>query len=348
MNFLRQNMRTLFSATALVMLVIALFMVNNQNAKAANSSTPEIWFFLRGYAMNPQNSHGVDGQQGWRKLFMEPDAPWPSFMDHVQVVALAGAIAATPDDVYAKTFAKLKEKHIKFAIESLALSWVGFKEPCGKGVESYTDPPGNAQIARRIKAAGGELTYVTMDEPLFNGRYYNGQNACHSTIHNVAERAAAVMREYQKVFPNVVIGDTEPFPALTKQPNWRTEYKQWLDAFNQIYGKPIGFLIIDINWPEDNWQWQQSLRQVVQFARDNHLQIGIIYNAAFPDGAKSDEQWLNRAVENFTQIEGRMGIVPDKALFESWAFFPKRSITDQSGLGEDFLVKQYLKLHEVK
>jgi hypothetical protein len=78
------------------------------------------------------------------------------------------------------------------------------------------------------------------------------------------------------------------------------------------------------------------------------LQIGIIYNAAFPEGAKSDEQWLNRAVENFTQRESRLSIVPDKALFESWAFFPKRSITDQSGLGEDYLVEHYLKLHKVK
>ena len=50
-----------------------------QNAIAAAPDKPEIWFFLRGYAMNPQNSHGVDGQQGWRKLFVEPDAPWPPF-----------------------------------------------------------------------------------------------------------------------------------------------------------------------------------------------------------------------------------------------------------------------------
>jgi hypothetical protein len=120
---------------------------------AAAANTPEIWFFLRSYNMNPQNSHGVEGQQG----------PWPPFMDRVQVVALDGAIKATPDDVYTKTFTKLKEKSVKFAIESLALSWVGFHEPCGKGVESYTDPPGNAQIARKIRADGGELAYVTMD-----------------------------------------------------------------------------------------------------------------------------------------------------------------------------------------
>ena len=270
-------------------------------------------------------------------------------MDHVQVVALAsGAVAATPDDVLVKAFAKLKQHHIKFAIESLALSWVGFQEHCGKGVESFTDPSGNAQIARKIKAAGGELAYVAMDEPLFNGRYYSGPNACHDSIRMVAERAAATMREYQRVFPNVMIGDTEPFPALTKQPNWREEHREWLDTFDQVFGKPISFLNIDINWPEDNWHWQQSLQQTVGFAHDIHLPIGIIYNAAFPEGAKSDEQWLNRAAENFTQIEGPLGITPDKALFESWAYFPKHSIGEQGTLGEDYLVNRYLQRRTAK
>jgi len=43
-----------------------------------------------------------------------------------------------------------------------------------------------------------------------------------------------------------------------------------------------------------------------------------------------------------------LGIVPDKTLFESWAFFSERSIGDESGPGEDYLVMQYLRLHGVK
>ena len=144
---------------------------------------------------------------------MQPDAPWPPFMDHVQVIAFAGNFKSVPDDVLVKAFAKMKQKHIAFAIESLAQSWVGFPEHCGHGVEGYTDPPGNAAIARKIKAAGGELTYVTMDGPFSSGHYYDGPNACHDPIPVVAARAAAVMREYKKVFPNVQIGDTEPFPS---------------------------------------------------------------------------------------------------------------------------------------
>ena len=327
------------------LVALSLLLTGSVMAAGLGAPTPEIWFFLRPYAMM---AHGVDGQQGWQKLFMQPDAAWPPFMDHVRVVALAGNFKSLPDDVLRSAFAKLREKHIGFAIESLALSWVNFHEPCGKGVESFTDPPGNADIARRIKALGGELVYVTMDEPLYNGRYYNGPNACHDSIKMVAQRAAAVMKEYQKVFPNVQFGDTEPFPALTKQPNWQSEYREWMRAFNEELGKPIAFLNIDINWPEDNWTWQPGLKQAAAFAHAQHLPFGIIYNAAFPAGAQSDQQWISRASQNFTEIETKLGIVPEKALFESWAFFPKRSITDATGLGEDDLVKRYLQLHGPK
>jgi hypothetical protein len=314
-------------------------------AAPSHAAPPEIWFFLRPFAISKQ---GVDGQQGWQKLFMQPDAPWPPFMDHVRVVAFAGNIRTVPDDVLASAFAKLRERHIGFAIESLALSWVGFQEHCGKGVESFTDPSGNADIARRIKALGGELAYVTMDEPLYNGRYYNGPNASHDSIKMVAQRTAAVMKEYRNVFPNVLFGDTEPFPALTKQPDWQNDYREWMRAFNDELGKSIAFLNVDINWPEDSWQWQTSLKQTVALARAEHLPFGIIYNAAFPAGAKSDQQWIGAAAQNFTEIERKLGIVPDKALFESWAFFPKRSITDPTGPGEDDLVKRYLQMHGVK
>ncbi len=328
-------------------LILIVLVVNSVAAADAppGMATPEIWFFMRGYAMTAQ---GVDGQQGWRELFMQPDAPWPPFMDHVQVIAFAGNFKSAPDDVLVKAFAKMKQKHIAFAIESLAQSWVGFPEHCGHGVEGYTDPPGNAAIARKIKAAGGELTYVTMDGPFSSGHYYDGPNACHDPIPVVAERAAAVMREYKKVFPNVQIGDTEPFPSLVKHPTWQQDYQEWMQAFEKAYGEPIAFLNMDVNWPEDNSHWQRSMREAADFTRTNHLSMGIVYNAAIPGGAKSDQQWLESAVGNFTAVEKGLDIAPDKALFESWAYFPKRSITDTDGLGEDYLVEQYLQIHGIK
>jgi hypothetical protein len=324
----------------LLRLMLGAILVVAQSAFAGHRSNPEIWFFLRG---SESEAHGVDWKQGWERLFLQPDAPWPQFMSHVQVVAISPNV---PDDILAKAVARLKKKHIALAMEVLAQSWVG--EPvCGHNVESYTDPPGTAKIARRIKDAGGELTYITMDEPLWFGHYYDGPDACHSSIANVAERAAAIIREYRNVFPHVIVGDTEPYPALTKRPGWQDAYKQWLQAFQGSVGQSIGFMNMDVNWPEDGGNWGQSVESAASFAGVEHLPIGIIYTASIPGGAKSDEEWLMSAVQNFRRIEEQMKIVPNKALFESWDSFPKRAVTDQSGLGEDHLVKQYLLLHGI-
>ena len=115
-------------------------------------------------------------------------------------------------------------------------------------------------------------------------------------------------------------------------------------AFRHAVGQPIGFLILDVNWPEDGGHWRQSVEDAFRFARLNLLPMGIIYNASVAGGARSDEEWLAGAVRNFTQIEKSMGLRPDKVVFGSWDDFPSRSITDQSGPGEDELLRRYLRL----
>jgi hypothetical protein len=62
----------------------------------------------------------------------------------------------------------------------------------------------------------------------------------------------------------------------------------------------------------------------------------------------SDQAWLNSALQNMTEIEHKMGIVPAQVIFHSWDKFPRRSITDETGLGEDYLVKQYLMRHKLQ
>jgi len=48
---------------------LSLLLTGSDMAGSPGAPAPEIWFFLRPYAMM---THGVDGQQGWQKLFMQP------------------------------------------------------------------------------------------------------------------------------------------------------------------------------------------------------------------------------------------------------------------------------------
>jgi hypothetical protein len=327
-----------FSTTVLLALLLLLPSPPRQaTATAAMRTQPQVWFNVTNYV----GQSGVDGAQGWNILFDDPDAPWPAFMEHVQVFAAAG-IWKTPDAILTKAFTKLKAHHVAFAMESLAQSWV-HQPKCGEGVESFYDPPGARLTANKIKAAGGELVYVAMDEPLWYGHYYSGHDACHSSLRNTAERAAAIIAEYQKVFPHVIVGDIEPFPAITEQPNWRADYREWMADFEAATGQPIAFLHVDINWPKPDWP--ASLQEAAAFARERGLTFGIIYNGSVTGAANpTTKLWLDSAVGNFMQIETRLRIIPDQVIFHSWDRFPAHAITDSTDRGEDYLVTEYAKL----
>jgi len=120
------------------------------------------------------------------------------------------------------------------------------------------------------------------------------------------------------------VANIEPIPSLPKHAGWQTDYGTWLQASQEAAGRPISFLNADIDWQEDKGHWQGRLQQIAAAAHANHFSFGIIYNASFPAGAKSDAEWIDRAAQNFTQIEERVGVGPDKPLFETWAYFPKR------------------------
>src|SRR5438477_10945947 len=225
----------------LLVLLWAMLMLSTFASQAAGSASEEVWLFLRSY--NNKTWNQVEGQQAWDHLFKNANEPLPPFMNHVNVVAVASTFNSPPDDILRNAFAKLARNHIAFAIEAPAQDWTTLSHPCGKGVEGYTDPGTAAKVAAKFKAFGGELAYVTMEGPLSAGYYARAAQACRSPIRDAAERAAAIMREYKKVFPNVVIGDVEPVPDLTKQPQWRQDFQQWRQEFQKVFGSPVAYLI---------------------------------------------------------------------------------------------------------
>ncbi len=307
-------------------------------ATAASAPLPQIWFSIGGQG-KPET------YQSWDTLFYQPDAPWPEFMSHVKAVGiLTQVLAQISDDNLAKVVAKLKQKHIALGIEMLAQAY----DPpgCGGGVEGYFPTNQVAQLAAKLKRAGADVAYILMDEPLWFGHYFNGPHACHSSIDNVAERVAENLNEYWKVFPNAVVGDGEPFPAISNQPTWRDDCRRWLAAFRAKTGRAVAFTTVDINW--GHAEWPQSLRAFAGFAREAHMPIGVIYNAAPPNRSMTNEEWLNDAQRNFVDIEKSLGITPSWAVFASWVRFPGRALSVKQGLGEDYLVKQYLQLHGIK
>jgi hypothetical protein len=134
-------------------------------------------------------------------------------MNHVEVVSVATqAMNQISDEDLAKVAQRLNQHHIGLSLGLLAQDNTprpGAPANCGNNVEGYDSPQETARIAAKLKA-GISLRYIAMDEPLWFGHYYNEKNACRSSIDNVAERVAANLAAYVKLFPDVVIGDTVP------------------------------------------------------------------------------------------------------------------------------------------
>jgi hypothetical protein len=74
------------------------------------------------------------------------------------------------------------------------------------------------------------------------------------------------------------------------------------------------------------------------------LPFGIIYNSVARKATTNDD-WLRAAQDHFAEIEGKMHILPDKAVFDSWDRLPIRAFSDASGPSEDYLVKEYVAMH---
>ncbi|MFK0165324.1 hypothetical protein [Rhizobium sp. NPDC090279] len=315
-----------------------------QQTNAGNHPIPQIWFNM-GAISTPVGHHS------WDLLYYQPNPEWPSFMGRVKVVGMiTQALVKIPDADLAKMAARLKQEHVALGIEMLAQAYTlpgaASNLHCGGGIEGYLPPEQTAALAAKLKRAGADLQYLAMDEPLWFGHYYSGKNACRSSIEDVAERVALNIREYQKVFPHVALGEMEPFPSITDQPHWQDDYREWQHAIHVKTGQPLAFTFVDINWGIQ--RWPASLQAFEKFSHTFQQPFGIIYNAAPPHAADTNQQWLDDAQRNFIHIEKTLGVEPDWAMFTSWDRFPGHAITDQSGPGEDYLVKGYLRFRGEK
>lgn len=177
-------------------------------------------------------------------------AQWDRTSKRIRAVRLTGAaIVAMPDPVLAAmTNANdLRARHIALGLEILATNW-WHESACGGGIEGYADPGTTNNIVAKLIRSGAALDFVAMDEPLWFGHFYNGKNACRSTIDDLARRVAVNIRIYKAAFPNVVVGDIEPFPAVSGQPNWQAAYSQWAKTFATVSGSRLGFLDLDFDW----------------------------------------------------------------------------------------------------
>jgi len=328
---------------------------------AMNGSLPELANTLPRPAPNVENSKQVwfSPRQDFLELLKngaswdEVEKQWSDGAKRVNVVSFTeGTIRSLPDEVLARMVRDLDREHIALGLGILPTNWF-HEPPCGGGVEGFSDPGSANQTVAKLMKAGASVSIIDMDEPLWFGHFYNGKNACKSSLQELGQRVAVIAKIYTAAFPNAIVGDTEPFPAISSQQNWEAAFASWVKTFQAETGTRLSFLHLDFNWgdprlntgPQDNIPNPQAIvalaRTTMSVARANDLQAGIIYWG----GGTGDIEWMDRARAHINDIRAG-GIKPDHIIFVSWNKYPARTLPETDPLALTSLIMYYFEHHK--
>ena len=200
--------------------------------------------------------------------------PWHRTAAGIQVMKFSPSLILKANKAtLSPIVADLNRSHIAIAV---AFGWLCSPNDdlsCRVGIEGSAHSGSAGLFSKLIKAAGGDLKHVDIDEPLIFGHAYKGPQACNWIIEQTAQNVAEGVGAIRAMFPNVQIGDTEPIGST--DPTWPAQISQWVAAYRAATGTPLAFLHADIQWSQN---WQRQLGPMKSIAHQNHLPFGIIYD----------------------------------------------------------------------
>ena len=293
----------------------------------------EIWFAPPAAPVGTRLNRAVDLMD----LF-KPDAPWQEAASHIKVFKLyASYLSRAPQEEIDAIVTDLNRRHIAIALEVGVMNGPPKPvPPCGGLglVEGYGTAPLARANSQKIKAAGGVIRYLAMDEPLWFGHYFKGrpggQPGCQSSIDQILELIKEPLSVYTEEFPNIVIGDTEP-TDIAEQPHWKEDVSAWANGFRRATGHPLAFMHLDIPFlrPGEEEFAVEYFRYIETLKQQQLISaIGVIYDGTRSD--TSDESWTQDAEQHIQIIEDKHGLHPDHVLIQSWMEYPQHTLPESS------------------
>ncbi len=212
--------------------------------------------------------------------FFTNSSTWSDTMSKTSVFNFyAGIFIKSPskmfftDDQVQQLVQFLQDHHIAMSLEMEAVAPIG-THPC-TGADRFAQLKPKLD---RISHAGGNVTYIAMDEPLAYGT--KRQWGCHLTMNQTFTETLAFIHLVHQYYPRIIVGDVEP-------PYDAKDLTLWMDLFYE-QGEPLPFLQLDI--PYNNTpSYLANLQAITTAARKHGAKVGVI--------VISDEQGYDPGVQ---------------------------------------------------
>jgi hypothetical protein len=263
-----------------------------------------------------------DKGRHFRDLFEQPDA-WRQTRAAIDVLAYADhqLNRQFTDEQLRAWLPKLRQWGTKFALE------VGAVKPWGTtGEKTFSIERG---MWDRVERLGGEIYAIAMDEPLCCTR-----KDLHKPDVYAVEETASFIALVRKHYPQVLIGDIEPYPYIPLP-----DLIRWIEALEkrlaEMHVRGLDFFRLDVDWVcftvrnEGSWR---EVKKLEQYCRSRKLAFSLIYWASgYPGlerrGLADDSTWYVSVMQqgyDYAAVDGS----PDQYVVESWINAPSRSVPE--------------------
>jgi len=257
-----------------------------------------------------------------RQLFADPEQ-WTQTRSRVDVLGYADHLLNSQftDEELRGWLPELKRLGLKLGLEVGAVKPWGTTGPKTFAIEH--------RMWDRFQSLGGEIYAVALDEPLAAVI-----NDLHESNEYAVEQTAQFIVLVRQHYPDVLIGDIEPYPAFSA-----LQLVQFIDALQarlkQLHVRGLDFFRLDADWMHfvvgHPGSWKQ-VKDLETECRQRGIPFGLIYWAAdYPQMSHmklaDDSTWYVAVMQQGYDYAA-VGGAPDAYVIESWVGAPVQTLPE--------------------
>ena len=289
----------------------------------------QIW--IGGISPVMQRHRKIDNPSDWMAMF-DTNAPWPVGSAHICYHKMPSqAIEMSTDEEMHTSLDGLRRRHIGLAIEMGLL--LDGPNGCGHGFEGMGALHELDNVVKRMKALGGTIDAVAMDEPVIFSRLKpkgmrDNTPGCQYPIATMVDQVAPKFEQLRQDFPNIRVGDVE---AVGGGASGASGMEDIIAFETQLHQRTRDFAPAFVH-ADMQWNDVGVVPQADRLSRRMHtlgIRVGVICDGGGPT-IKDSNAWVNNAVQRCHTLAADPSFAPDDLLARTWETLPTKMLPENT------------------